>query len=189
LAEAISDIKKAIEIEPLMANELNELGKKYFSQKMFSVASQIFEMAIANVNSANFIEDNVYYGLSVYTENKAKDAATMDKAALAKADASMDTVIAATPNYQEAYLYKARINNSLGKDDIMAATYQKYLDVLTAKGPEELAKNKAKVMEAYNNMASFYANTDVPKAKELLNKTLELDPANTYALDALKILK
>ena len=189
LAEAMADIKKAIEIEPLMANELNELGKKYFSQKMFGVASQIFEMALANTNSANFIEDNVYYGLSVYTENKAKDAATMDKVALAKADAAMDTVITATPNYQEAYLYKARINNSLGKDDVMAATYQKYLDVVTAKGPEELAKNKTKVIEAYNTMASFYSSTDVPKAKELLNKTLELDPANTYALDALKILK
>jgi tetratricopeptide (TPR) repeat protein len=181
LAEAIVDIKKAIEIEPLM--------KKYFSQKMFSVSSPIFEMAIANPNSANFIEDNVYYGLSVYTENKAKDAATMDKAALLKADAAMDTVIVATPNYQEAYLYKARINNTLGNDEIMATTYQKYLDVVTTKGPEELAKNKTKVMESYNNMASHYANIDVPKAKELLNKTLELDPANAYALEALKILK
>ncbi len=189
LAEAIADIKKAIEIEPLMANELNELGKKYFSQKMFSVSSPIFELAIANPNSTNFIEDNVYYGLSVYTENKAKDAATMDKVALAKADVAMDTVIAATPNYQEAYLYKARINNTLGNDEIMAATYQKYLDVVTTKGPEELAKNKTKVMESYNNMASHFANNDVPKAKELLNKTLELDPANQYALDALKILK
>ena len=189
LAEAIADIKKAIEIEPLMANELNELGKKYFSQKMFSVSSPIFELAIANPNSTNFIEDNVYYGLSVYTENKAKDAATMDKVALAKADVAMDTVIAATPNYQEAYLYKARINNTLGNDEIMAATYQKYLDVVTTKGPEDLAKNKTKVMESYNNMASHFANNDVPKAKELLNKTLELDPANQYALDALKILK
>jgi tetratricopeptide (TPR) repeat protein len=189
LAEALADIKKAIEIEPLMANELNELGKKYFSQKMFSVSSKIFELAIANPNSATFIEDNVYYGLSVYTENKSKDATTMDKVALAKADASMDTVITATPNYQEAYLYKARINSSLGKDDIMAANYQKYLDVVTAKGPEELAKNKTKVIESYNTMASFYSSTDVPKAKELLNKTLELDPANKYALDALKVLK
>ena len=189
LAEAMADIKKAIEIEPLMANELNELGKKYLSQKMFGVASQIFGMAILNTNSANFIEDNVYYGLSVYTENKAKDAATMDKIALAKADAAMDTVIVATPTYQEAYLYKARINNSLGKDDIMAATYQKYLDVVTAKGPEELTKNKAKVIESYNTMASFYSGSEVPKAIELLNKTLELDPANVYAMDALAILK
>ena len=44
-------------------------------------------------------------------------------------------------------------------------------------------------MESFNNMASFYANNDIPKAKELLNKTLELDPANPYALNALKILK
>ena len=71
----------------------------------------------------------------------------------------------------------------------MAATYQKYLDVVTAKGPEELAKNKAKVIESYNTLASFYSVSDAPKAKELLNKTLELDPANTYALDALEILK
>lgn len=222
LAEAIADIKKAIEIEPLMANELNELGKKYFSQKMFSVASPIFEMAIANPNSTNFIEDNVYYGLSVYTENKAKDAATMDKVALAKADVAMDTVIAATPNYQEAYLYKARINNTLGNDEIMAATYQRYLDTIINKWEKELKKEddkitqninigelykgtfkdfnytlykgeldklKPKFIESYNNMASHYANNDVPKAKELLNKTLELDPANQYALDALKILK
>ena len=101
----------------------------------------------------------------------------------------MDTVIVATPTYQEAYLYKARINNSLGKDDIMAATYQKYLDVVTAKGPEELTKNKAKVIESYNTMASFYSGSEVPKAIELLNKTLELDPANVYAMDALAILK
>jgi tetratricopeptide (TPR) repeat protein len=131
----------------------------------------------------------VYYGLSVFTENKAKDAATIDKVALAKADVALDTVIAATPNYQEAYLYKARINNLLGKDDIMAAMYQKYLDVVTVKGPNELTKNKTKVIESYNTMASFYSGSDVPKAKELLNKTLELDPTNQYALDALKILK
>jgi tetratricopeptide (TPR) repeat protein len=155
---------------------------------MFSVSSPIFELAIANPNSPNFVEDNVYYGLSVYTENKAKDAATMDKVALAKADVAMDTVIAATPNYQEAYLYKARINNSLGNDEIMATTYQKYLEVLTAKGPDEVAKAKAKVTESYNNMASFYANSDKAKAIELLNKTLELDPTNQYAMDSLKIL-
>jgi cytochrome c-type biogenesis protein CcmH/NrfG len=38
-------------------------------------------------------------------------------------------------------------------------------------------------------MASHFANTDKAKAKELLNKTLALDPANTYALESLKILK
>jgi len=113
----------------------------------------------------------------------------MDKVALQNADKAMDAVIIATPTYQDAYLYKARINNTLGNDEVMAKSYQQYLDVLNAKGADEVTKAKAKVTESYNNMASHFANTDKAKAKELLNKTLALDPANTYALESLKILK
>ena len=71
----------------------------------------------------------------------------------------------------------------------MAATYQKYLDVVSAKGEEEITKNKAKVAESYNSIGAFYANTDKAKAKEFFNKTLTLDPTNTYALESLKTLK
>jgi len=113
----------------------------------------------------------------------------MDKVAMQNADKAMDTVIVATPTYQDAYLYKARINNSLGNDQVMAATYQQYLDVLNAKGADEVTKAKAKVTEAYNTMAAYFANTDKAKAKELLNKTLAIDPTNTYAIESLKILK
>jgi cytochrome c-type biogenesis protein CcmH/NrfG len=38
-------------------------------------------------------------------------------------------------------------------------------------------------------MAAHFANSDKVKAKELLNKTLALDPTNAYALESLKILK
>lgn len=185
----VEDIKKAVEMEPTMANDLNEVGKKYFTQKMYGVSGTVFGIAITNPSSKNYLEDNVYYGLTVYTDNRGKDAATIDKTALMNADVAMDNVLKANPNYQEAYLYKARINNILEKDDIMAQSYQKFVEMVVAKGDEEVNKNKAKVTEAYNNMASFYANTDKAKAKELLNKTLALDPANTYALDAMKILK
>ena len=189
VSAATADIKKAVELEPTMVNDLNEVGKKYFTQKSYDVAALVFEIAISNPNSKNYLEDNVYYGLNVYTVNKGKDATSIDKIALAKADVAMDNVLIANPNYQEAYLYKARINNTLEKDDIMAVNYQKFVDMVVAKGDEEITKNKAKITEAYNNMASFYANTDKVKAKELLNKTLALDPTNAYALDALKILK
>jgi tetratricopeptide (TPR) repeat protein len=189
LAAALADIKKAVEMEPTMANELNEVGKKYFTQKAYNAAGTIFEIAITNKDSKNYLEDNVYYGLSVYTDNKAKDAATMDKVALDKADKAMDNVLIANPNYQEAYLYKARINNLLGIDEVMATNFQKYVDIVVAKGEEEITKNKAKVMESYNNIAAHYANTDKAKAKEYFNKTLALDPANNYALESLKIIK
>jgi tetratricopeptide (TPR) repeat protein len=153
------------------------------------VAAGVFEAAILNTTSKNFFEDNIYYGLCVHTVNRGKDAKTIDVPALTNADKAMDNVIAAKPDYPEAYLYKARINSVMAKDDIMTESYQKYLDALTAKGPEEITKNKAKVTEAYNNMASFYANSDKAKAKELLNKTLALDPTNAYATESLKVLK
>ena len=189
LASGTTDLKKSLEMDIVMANGLNEIGKKYFTQKLYTIASTLFELAISNPNSRNFLEDNVYYGLSVLTINRSKDTKVMDKVALTKADSSMDNVITATPTYQEAYLYKARINSALEKDDVMATTYQKYIDVVLAKGDEEVNKNKAKVTESYNSIAAFYANTDKVKAKEYFGKTLALDPTNTYALDSLKILK
>ncbi len=189
LASGTSDLKKSLDMDIVMANGLNEIGKKYFTQKLYTVASALFELAITNPNSRNYLEDNVYYGLSVLTINRSKETKDIDKDTLAKADLALDNVITATPNYQEAYLYKARINSSLEKDDVMAATYQKYLDIVVAKGDEEINKNKAKVTESYNSIAAFYANTDKAKAKEYFGKTLALDPTNTYALDSLKILK
>lgn len=189
MTSGINEIKKSVEMEPTLANALNEVGKKYFTSRNYDIAAALFEIAISNPNSKNFLEDNVYFGLSTYTVNKGKDEKTIDLTSLQKADLAMDVVITATPTYQEALLYKARINSSLEKDDVMAATYQKFLDIVLVKGEEEITKNKAKITESYNNMAAYFANTDKAKAKEYFNKTLALDPANNYALESIKALK
>ncbi len=188
LNSGVQNLKKGLEMSPSLANALNEIGKDYFSKKLYTVSQVVFETAITNTDSKNFLEDNIYYGLSVITNNRGKDAKTIDTASLEKASLAMDNVITASPSYQEAYLYKARINNTLDKDELMATNYQKYVELVEAKGAEEVTKNKAKVTESYNNMAAFYANTDKTKAKELLNKTLSLDPANAYATEAIKKL-
>ena len=189
LALGVNDLKKALEMDIVMANGLNEIGKKYFTQKLYSVASSLFELAITNPDSRNYLEDNIYYGLSVLTENRGKELKDVNAVALLNADKAMDIVFAATPTYQEAYLYKARINSTLEKDDIMAVTYEKYLDLVVAKGDAEITKNKPKVTEAYNSIAAFYANTDKVKAKEYFAKTIAIDPANVYATESLKKLK
>jgi hypothetical protein len=61
----------------------------------------------------------------------------------------------------------------------------------TAKGAEELAKPATvkKVVESYNAIGAAYANTDKAKALEFFNKSLVLDPANTYAAQSVKALK
>jgi tetratricopeptide (TPR) repeat protein len=189
LAMGTADIKKSLEIDLAIANGLNEVGKKYFTQKLFPVSSALFELAITNPDSRNYLEDNVYYGLSVLTENRGKELKDVNMVALQNADKAMDNVITATPNYQEAYLYKARINSTMEKDDVMAATYEKYVELIISKGEAEITKNKGKITESYNSIAAFYANTDKIKAKEYFAKTLALDPANEYAIESLKKLK
>ena len=189
LASGIADLKKAIEMEPLAANELNEIGKKLYDQKAFAAAAAVFEVAVANPNSKNYLIDNFYLGNSFYYDNTRKDIVKPDPITLQKADAAFGNVITASPTTQDAYLFRARTNRLLENDEMMATYYQQYIDVVTAKGEEEVTKNKAKFIESYNNIASALANSDKTKAKEMLNKTLALDPANAYALEAMKLLK
>ena len=188
--EGLAIIKKGIELLPIAAEDLNEVGKKLFAQKLFKEAAAIFELSSSNKESRNYLDDNVYYGLSLYYDNNRKDVKA-DPIALQKADAAFANVIAASPSYQEAYLYSARTNRLLENDAVMTKAYQDYIDKTTQKGAEELAKPavKTKFIEAYNNIAVIYSKTDKVKAKEYLNKTLAIDPANQYALDALKTLK
>lgn len=189
LASAIVDIKKAVEMEPLAANELNELGKKLYDQKAFTAAAAVFEVAVTNPTSKNYLLDNFYLGNSLYYDNTRKDVVKPDPIALQKADVAFGNVITASPTTQDAYIFRARTNTLLENDEMMATYYQQYIDVVTAKGEAEVTKNKTKFIESYNNIAAHYANSDKAKAIEYFNKTLALDPTNNYALESLKLLK
>lgn len=186
------DIKKAIEMEPLAVQDLSEVGKQLFTQKLYNEAAAIFEFGANTKESTSFLDDNVYYGLANYYANinKGKDV-KVDVVALQKADAAFEKVLVASPTYLEAYLYRARTNRLLEKDDVMVKNYEDYVAKVTELGADELAKPavKAKVIESYNNMAASFANTDKAKAIEYFKKTLAIDPANNYATESIKILK
>lgn len=186
-----ADIKKAIELEPLVVEELADFGKALFGKKQYTQAAAIFELGAANTESKNYLDDAVYYGISVYYGNAGKPAESRDKLALANADATFDKILVASPTYDEAYIYKARINSLLDKDDLIIKYYTEYVNKITAKGAEELAKPATvkKIVESYNSIGAAYANTDKAKAVEYFNKTLALDPANTYAAQSVKALK
>jgi tetratricopeptide (TPR) repeat protein len=186
----IADIKKAVEIEPLIIEDLNEVGKKMCGLKLYNEANPIFEFGTTSTEYKNYIEDNIYYGLSIYYANLKKDV-VVDKAALQKADLAFEKVIQASPTYQDAYIYRARTNAVLENNDVMKKNYEDFIAKATEKGAEEVAKPlvKKKFIESYNNIASTYLTTDKVKAKEFVNKSLELDPTDKRALDLLAFLK
>ncbi|WP_149206171.1 tetratricopeptide repeat protein [Flavobacterium johnsoniae] len=188
----IANIKKAVELEPLVVEELGDYGKELFGKKQWAQAAAIYELSSSNSESKNYLTDNVYYGISLYYANLDKKATSPEVAAdLAKADAAFDRVLVASPSYDEAYLYKGRIGNLLEKEDQIVKNYETYVANITAKGAEELAKPATvkKIVEAYNSIGASYANTDKAKAIEYFNKTLVLDPTNAYASQSVKALK
>jgi cytochrome c-type biogenesis protein CcmH/NrfG len=187
----LADIKKAVELEPLVVEEFADFGKELFGKKQYAQAAAIFELGAGNSESKNYLDDSVYYGISLYYGNANKPKESRDAVALGKADAAFDKILTTAPSYDEAYLYKARINSLLDKDDLIIKNYEEYVTKISAKGAEEVAKPAVtkKFIEAYNGIGAAYANTDKAKAIEYFNKTLVLDPANSYATQSIKALK
>jgi len=188
-AAGVADIKKSVEMEITMTNDLSEVGKKFYEQKLFKEAAAIYEIAVTNANSKNFLLDNFYLGNSIYYDNTRKDVVKPDPIALQKADSAFGKVIEASPTTQDAYIFRARTQRLLENEEMIIKYYEEYLKVVNEKGKEEFDKNKTKVIESYNNIGASYANSDKVKAKEYFNKTLALDPANTYAAESIKSLK
>jgi tetratricopeptide (TPR) repeat protein len=193
--EAIGNIKKAAETDITITNEFNEIGKKLFTQKLYGPASVVFEVAAANPENKNLFYDNFYLAYSIYYDHVNKsDADKKNNAAqLKKADVALNKVIELSPDAQDAYLFKARVNQNLQTNEAYAAmgkAYDEYIKIVTAKGAAETSKEAVSknLIEAYSNAGAYYAVTDKAKAKEYFTKAIALNPNDQYAKAELKKL-
>jgi predicted Zn-dependent protease len=190
----VTNLRKAVEMDKPMANELNDYGKVYFDRKLYKYAAGIYEVATLNPNSQNFLYDNFYLGYAIYFDNAEREAAKLDVVALKKADKAFENVSKASPTTQDAYIYRARVNGLLEKDPLaqtaMAKGYEDYITTINAKGTEEVSKdaNKTKLVEAYYNLATFYKKDKV-KATEYISKGLAIEPNNAELINIKNALK
>lgn len=192
--KAIADIKASAEKDIEITNQFNAIGKKLFGQKLYGPASVVFEVATTNPDNRNLFYDNFYLAYSIYFDhlNKSPEAQAENAEQLQKADVALDYVIKLSPDAQDAFLYKARVNQRIKTDESyqkMVEAYNEYIRIVTEKGDAEVAKQKANLIEAYSNAASYYAVTEKEKAVEYYNKVLELDPNDGYAKGELERLK
>jgi tetratricopeptide (TPR) repeat protein len=189
--EGVVELNKAVEKDPVIASELNPLGKKMFNDKLYKNATKLFEVAVKNPKSKNYTLDNFYLGYALYLDYDAK---TSSKEQLTFADQAFSKVIEVSPTTQDAHLYKARVNDLVETPEakaIVLASYEQYIKILDNKGDAEKAKASSKkgLIEALTYVGAFYANSgQKDKAVENLNKLLVVDPANKYATDTLKAL-
>lgn len=189
--EGVVELNKAVEKDPVIASELNPLGKKMFNDKLYKNATKLFEVAVKNPKSKNYTLDNFYLGYALYLDYDAK---TSSKEQITLADQAFSKVIEVSPTTQDAHLYKARVNDLVDTPEakaIVLASYEQYIKILDNKGDAEKAKASSKkgLIEALTHVGAFYANSgQKDKAVENLNKLLVVDPANKYATDTLKAL-
>lgn len=190
---AIADLKKAVEKDANISNEFNEIGKKLFGQKLYAPAAAVFEVASGLEENKNAFQDNFYLAYSLYFDHLGKipENRKLNGENLKKADVALDKVISLSTNAQDAYLYKARVNQAMATKEsyeAMVKAYDEYVKIVTA-NPEEAAKQKKNLVEAYSNVGAYYAVFDKAKAKENFNKALAIDPADTYVKSELAKLK
>ncbi|GGB83365.1 hypothetical protein GCM10007424_24250 [Flavobacterium suaedae] len=191
---AIEDIKKAAEMDIEITNEFNAIGKKLFGQRLYGPASIVFEVAAENPDNRNAFYDNFYLAYSVYYDhvNKSEEDRAENIERLKVADKALDRVIELSPDAQDAFLFKARINQFMKSEEAyaeMAKAYDEYIRIVTEAGAESVEENKKKLIEAYENAGAYYQVLDKEKAKEYFTQALELDPENEYAKQQLEGLE
>lgn len=195
--EGIATLKQAIEQDSTVAEGLGELAKELYNAREYAKSAKLYEIAVANPEAnKNALYDNFFYGMAQYFDyaTQVKENPDYTKEGLVKADSAFSYINQKSPTTPDAWLFRARTNrllddaeNSGGK---MVPYYEKFIEVISAK-PEGLtdARNKKSLIEAYNNLGAYYLKTDQAKAKEYFNKTLALDPADSYASQVIKQLQ
>ena len=193
--EAINDIKKAAEMDIDITNEFNAIGKKLFQQRLYGPASVVFEVATANPNNRNAFYDNFYLAYSIYYDhvNKSEEDRKLNMERLVVADAALAKVIELSPEAQDAFLFKARINQYMQSEEAyaeMSKAYDEYIRIVGAKDAATLTANERKnLIEAYSNAGAYYVVKDKAKAKDYFNKALALDPNDEYIKGELQRMK
>lgn len=188
---AVINITKAVELDTTKVEELAEIAKKYYGAKNYGKAADIFQKVISlNSKNPSMAMNSYYLGVARYVQS-----AGSDKALLLESDKAFAKVIELAPEYDIAFLYRARVNKAIDVIDnpetqkgLSIPFYEKYIELITVTKPEKAAANAKNLVDTYNYLGFIISGTDKEKAKEYFNKALAIEPQNAYALDNLKAL-
>ena len=193
----LGELKKAVAADSSIADDLHDVGMELFTNKQYANAAKVFEIAASTETSRNYIYDNFYLGFAGYyavATTPLDQRGDAERELLEKADHALGVVIEQAPTTQDAYLFRARVNNLLDDNEnpegLAVPYFEKYIEVVSEKGDAEVQKAKNNFIEIYNNLAAISAkNGEYQDARNYLGETLKLDPQNAYATQTLAFLE
>ena len=184
LAGAVSDTTRAFNYFKIaLGNDsancdlITEYAKVLYSSKHYDEAVSQYNVKKAKCGDLKAI-DYYYMGRAYLLMSDSLDA-----------DTSFGSFIAKSPTTPDGYYWRARTNLKIGKvDDFNSFPYYKaYIDIAGANP----TKFKDNLVESYQYLGVYYLEKmkDKAKAKEYLEKALELDPNDQNTIDFLKQIK
>lgn len=200
----IANLEKAIEMDTLIAEDLNDIGMKFFNAKQYEPAAKIFELGSRIESSKNSVYDHFYLGYALYFAyvTRVNDEVKPDKDLLKRSAAAFAKVGELAPTTETAFLYQAKAEYMMEDPENpqggMVEPYEKFIDIVNEKGGATVTNNKRYLIEAHSVLGAYYANlgnegqseeNNYEKAREHFEEVLMLDPSDEYALHALDNLE
>jgi len=199
LTQGIANLTKAVTTDTTwsLAQDLSDQAKASFDAKHYEIAGALFKAASQAPKSRTYNYDLFYWGFSQYFNYAShyNQEPKPSKSILKDAIEAFSKVNEVTPEMPEAYLFKARAERLLDDPDnpqgLGVETFKQYISALEAKGAEAMqtASAKRNLSEAYDVIAADLVNKeDYQGAREMLQKSLEVNPDDSYAKSTLEQL-
>ncbi|WP_010249669.1 tetratricopeptide repeat protein [Myroides injenensis] len=182
-------LQKAVQVEPAIAGAFNAYGVELFRNEKYQEAIDILSISAKVNEQPNSSYDNYYVAYCYYLLGI--DSEKNQENYLNEADKYFNATIKGNPNIAEAYFFKARTNRYIDTEEGTEQVFNAYTGFINEveKEAEVSSTNKDRLVEAYNSVATYYANKeDYNKAKEFFEKTLALEPSNEFAQNTLKAI-
>lgn len=186
--EAAKNYVSAYSLDETKINLLKEAAKAYENAKDVPNAIKYYKIIAEKPNSE--LSDLFMLGRTYYIS--ATDETNTDTILktqyLNEADAVFKTVSERMPDNYMGYFWRARTNTALDPESTQGLAKPHYEKALELMLPQ-IDKRKNDILEVYRYMtAYYYAKNDIPGVKTYLNKILEVDAQNDFAIQTLKAL-
>ncbi len=172
----IIKLTQASALDSMNMDLLNEIAAAYNKTRKYENAAKIYKLKIERTNGST----NDYYRMA---------RAYFDAKMWVSADSALAKVNRMSPEFEPAYLFRARVYSNLDpdtKEGLAKPFYEKLLE----KAASDTVKYSKDILEAYNYLGYYFlVNKQYCESLMYWDKILGFDPANENANSALKDLK
>jgi tetratricopeptide (TPR) repeat protein len=173
---AINQLVKAYSMDSSNVDLLNEIASSYLKIKQYANAAKAYQQKINKTSGST----NDYYRMA---------RAYYDAKLWPDADSAFAMVNRLSPDFEPAYLFRARVYANLDPDT-KEGLAKPFYDIVLEKAAADTVKYAKDIMEAYNYLGYYYlVNKQYCDSLVYWDKIVTLDPANENAQSAIKDLK